>query len=187
MKKIIISSFLALLSGSCTDTENRPIRHLNYPEIISRHHIEEIYDLAKYELYKMNSCCECNCVAKQYPVSNGTSYLFATPLSLDVDLDTILLVKDTIWFYFSYSKTINNSKIKYKIIDDIYKGCTNNYSISFDVNTKKPLKCYSDENLIGEFGKEPKLNNLEDNLLKCIARGDTVNKWLIEFMSRRNK
>jgi hypothetical protein len=158
-----------------------------YPSVIQSNRLENVFDIAKFELYKINSCCECRCKAKEINTPTSIAGNMISPLSLNLDLDTINLEQDTATFYFSYYLEQHEKKIKYTIVDDFYKGCVHTYAISINTKTNQPIKCFSDENLIGYYDKEPKLKNLDFQFDKCLKLEAHINPWLKNYLIQKNK
>ena len=154
-----------------------------YPEIIISHKLEKVYDLAKLEMYKLNSCCDCKCKAKSIKLNQVIPNDNFSILSLSLSLDTVIIAKDTSTFFFHYYIDALGKSNRFEIIQELNSGCVNNYAIAMDMNLMKPIMCYSDENLIGDYRKEEKLKNLNSQLDSCIKCSKNINTWLWNYYS----
>lgn len=103
------STFWACHTGNITES---------YPKLILQYNIEDIYDIAQYEIYKLSSNSECSCIGYSFKdtLKNDTFNI----LSLKLNLDTVYFRSDTTVFFFSF---VNNLNKKIYYVNSLSNDC----------------------------------------------------------------
>lgn len=122
--------------ASCTHLQQMDDNHW-YPDIVTQKKLQIQYDTAVIEMYRINTCCHCNCYAVNMysPIRER-----ANLLELDIMLETINYYQDTISFIFSfYRENKNGDKdIYYPVDNGVISECMYN-GISFKGKSLVPF------------------------------------------------
>ncbi len=106
-----------------------------YPQIIVDKKLNKYYDFAVVAMYKINSCCDCNCKGKSNLQDNKPDTMLL--LELDLKLERLQEFSDTIVFYFSYFSIIENDTIRYQPFSNSLSSCLFN-GVSFKLGSMQP-------------------------------------------------
>ncbi|MDX1941841.1 MAG: hypothetical protein SFU99_14870 [Saprospiraceae bacterium] len=98
MTKCLIFIIFILIYSCNNDTSVKQV--FDYPDIVKSKNNQEQYDSAVIAMYRLNSCCECNCLA----VSNNSRKDTVNIIELELKLEAVHHYHDTTSFVFSYYK-----------------------------------------------------------------------------------
>lgn len=108
-----------------------------YPDIVLQKNLQIQYDTAVIEMYRINTCCRCNCYAVNISSPKREK---VNLLELDIMLETVNYYQDTVSFVFSFFRKneIGNKDIYYPVDNGIITECMYN-GISFKGKSLKPF------------------------------------------------
>lgn len=112
---------LTLFVLCCTDNVEQ-----NYPNVVIDYNVENLYDMARFEIYKNSSNKTCSCSGFLFKSADKNDTL--NILSCDLNLDTIYQSADTTTMFFSF---VNNSKEKINYINNLQNDCLQCIGIQF--------------------------------------------------------
>jgi hypothetical protein len=165
MKRLIILSLLCLVIACCS--ENSKDKQPQYPQIVSQKGLERMYDSAVVEMYRINSCCKCNCLASTHnPIINDTTNI----LMLDIRLDTICITSDTTTFWFSFFNKSLKKENRFLMISHNITECNFN-GISFVGNNLNAFPLYLGELKLSEIS-DSLVNYSKDNFKSCLKKNN---------------
>lgn len=172
MKTQFVIVFIALLCT--THCSQRRVKY-EYPALIVEHNLEREYDLAKCQIYKLNSNNNCNCMGLVYNQNGSTDTIkllhsVVQLINISFHLDTI-----TMFFDFSYN---NNSVFA---IPDMNYECYGPIGIVFLRELFYPAyaivghKAYVD--LADRYWDSIRTSQIHN----CISNDLNISQWLKDY------
>jgi hypothetical protein len=149
-----------------------------YPSTIVAQGLEAQYDQAKYEAYKImvGKDCKCKGVADGGELFNVDTIKI---LESDIRLRSLKYTNDTLIIFFDFFHPEN---LSLKPLAQGYGDCHGMIAIVSGAESKIPEFALID----GEGGIDVRDSTWDsirtNNLLSCIASGQKVNPWLLEYI-----
>lgn len=149
-----------------------------YPSTIVAQGLESQYDQAKYEAYKIMVGEDCKC--KGVADSGKSSSVDTTKiLESDIRLRSLKYANDTLIIFFDFFHPEN---LPLKPLAQGYGDCHAAIAILYGAKLDIPEFALID----GEGGidiRDSRWDSIRtNNLLSCIASGQKVNHWLLEYI-----
>ena len=150
-----------------------------YPDKVIEYELQNYFDRAKFELYRLNKKCPCLGTIEV----NGKVDTFDT-FEMDVDLIGVEVESDTI--IFSLNLSVNGTKVM--ISDPSYGECTGFAQIRFTKGNNFPvlaeLGCravvdYTDTLYLSERRRQDK------EFIKCALGSSKTNLWLKKYIDEK--
>ena len=146
----------------------------------------EQLDYAKYELYKLNSYMNCNCLAVNIP-NRYEDIDTLLVLSADIELDSVAFQSDTIIYYFNYIKN-EKKKESLRVLSSVYTGCFHYYAIAFkktNALNKEPIFALINELSFFPYTKQ-KRKEINEGFEKCLQiHKHNINTWLNQYIKNK--
>lgn len=180
ISNILILLTVAMLATMCFDAKTG--------NVSSEKDRSEQVEFAKYLLYMANLYLNCNCKAIKVPEHNGDKRDTLNVLSLDISLDTTIVLNDTIVYHFNYlTRDVHSANLI--VLSSPYNGCSHYYGVAFSKNNDNvfiPIYLLVQENSFVQLTPE-KLNEINIGFRKCaVDTGTDVNPWLKSYMKKSN-
>lgn len=172
MKAFLNISFLLCFSLGCSQSDTSTHRH---PLDITEKELKGYYDIAKFEVYKITSTsvCDCQGVIAYSDFKKDTFSL----LELDANMININVSQDTITVFFDFF----HKNIRAYVIPQGYTDCHDTIGVVFCEGAVNPKFALLGEALV-ELSEWKWDSIRTNNLLSCIASGQKVNHWLLEYI-----
>lgn len=157
------------------------ISHEKYPAEIVENHLQNQYDIARIEIYKILVNNRCDCEA-YYQLDGFCDTVRATTL-LPV-LRKLTVNHDTINYIFKFTLNNYNEDKIYQIEHNVYRGCFSVWRMSYLKGETLPIDCEAGERLTG-FYTERTRHQIDSVFWACYFQSpNSFHPWVSTFLQR---
>ena len=174
-----IVAIIGIIAG-CSEVKTE------YPQIIVDNQLEEQFDVAKFEAYKIIGGVNCNCMG----VSNSNNQKHVKDsfnlLTLDLFLVSLDIKNDTIIYFMDfYTKDENTQMKQTTTLSKSYGDFFDIIGIGFLKKSTRRFIAYIDDKGVIDF-IDLHHNQLRDStFLACLKHGTKINRWLQSYLKQR--
>lgn len=137
-------------------------------------------ELAMLEMYKLNSCCDCDCTAMIYKNNGDVDTM--NVLSANVKIDTIEYLSDTTFYYFSFFDQDSSEYTQVYTVKKPFPECLHYYAIGYIGEENTPFKALIFENGYYIYEDDVGRSQRDSVFKQCILKNKSN---LCEFLAGR--
>lgn len=170
---VVILLIVLKISNGCFE---KPVSKHPYPATIAKFGLQTLYDSAMLNMYRLNACCACNCKAFGYTKMGLDT---VDILNLSLNLENLSFNGDSISFWFSLFKVIDEDTIYYQAFSDNMATCQFN-GLVFIKGNYRPI-CSSFGEALVNLKDSIFIEKNRENFNKCIEK-HKLNRDLIQLL-----
>lgn len=159
-----------------------------YPEEIVKYSLENQFDAAKLEVYRMTGGQVCDCRGTTDLMRDNEKGESVLLLESNLKLIDFSNIRDTITYTFKFETTDQTGQPQeIQIIPQGYTDCSGFFQMVFQGKSLAPFKAIVEGGATYDYLSDPSLNSLiNKNFLECIGNNKINNPWLKKYIHDQN-